>query len=282
MDKETLLRHPCFNPKASQFFGRVHLPIAPECNVQCRFCVRKYDCLNESRPGVSSFLLEPDKVVPYLERVLAEEPRISVVGIAGPGDAFATPDTTLDVLKRVREKYPNLLLCVSSNGLNILPFIKQLADLSVSHVTITVNAVDPTIGAKIYKGVNDGGKLLHGQEAAAHLWKKQKEAIKKLKQSGIMIKINSILMPGINDTHMDAIAKEILSLGVDLMNCTPLIPAQGAELSDIKSPDIQTVRTIRRRLQKVLPQMCHCTQCRADAAGLLGKQVACACAEALL
>jgi nitrogen fixation protein NifB len=282
MDKETLLRHPCFNPKASQFFGRVHLPIAPECNVQCRFCVRKYDCLNESRPGVSSFLLEPDKVVPYLERVLAEEPRISVVGIAGPGDAFATPDTTLDVLKRVREKYPNLLLCVSSNGLNILPFIKQLSDLSVSHVTITVNAVDPAIGAKIYKWVNDGGKVLHGQEAAAHLWKKQKEAIKKLKQSGIMIKINSILMPGINDTHMDAIAKEILSLGVDLMNCTPLIPAQGAELSDIKSPDIQTVRTIRRRLQKVLPQMCHCTQCRADAAGLLGKQVACACAEALL
>jgi nitrogen fixation protein NifB len=282
MDKETLLRHPCFNPKASQFFGRVHLPIAPECNVQCRFCVRKYDCLNESRPGVSSFLLEPDKVVPYLERVLAEEPRISVVGIAGPGDAFATPDTTLDVLKRVREKYPNLLLCVSSNGLNILPFIKQLSDLSVSHVTITVNAVDPAIGAKIYKWVNDGGKVLHGQEAAAHLWKKQKEAIKKLKQSGIMIKINSILMPGINDTHMDAIAKEILSLGVDLMNCTPLIPAQGAELSDIKSPDIQTVRTIRRRLQKVLPQMCHCTQCRADAAGILGKQVACACAEALL
>jgi nitrogen fixation protein NifB len=81
---------------------------------------------------------------------------------------------------------------------------------------------------------------------------------------------------------MDAIAKEILSLGVDLMNCTPLIPAQGAELSDIKSPDIQTVRAIRRRLQKVLPQMCHCTQCRADAAGLLGKQVACACAEAVL
>ena len=282
MDKETLLKHPCFNPKASQFFGRVHLPIAPECNVQCRFCVRKYDCLNESRPGVSSFLLEPDKVVPYLERVLAEEPRITVVGIAGPGDAFATPDTTLDVLKRVRGKYPGLLLCVSSNGLNILPFIKQLADLSVSHVTITVNAVDPTIGAKIYKWVNDGGKLLHGQEAAAHLWKKQKEAIKKLKQSGIMIKINSILMPGINDIHMDAIAKEILSLGVDLMNCTPLIPAQGAELSDIKSPDIQTVRAIRRRLQKVLPQMCHCTQCRADAAGLLGKQVACACAEAVL
>jgi nitrogen fixation protein NifB len=72
------------------------------------------------------------------------------------------------------------------------------------------------------------------------------------------------------------------SLGVDLMNCTPLIPAQGAELSDIQSPDIQMVRAIRRRLQKVLPQMCHCTQCRADAAGLLGNQVACACAETVL
>lgn len=282
MDKETLLRHPCFNPKASQFFGRVHLPIAPKCNIQCRFCVRRYDCLNESRPGVTSFLLGPDAVAPYLEKVLAEEPRITVVGIAGPGDAFATPDITLDVLRRVREKYPDLLLCVSSNGLNIMPFIKQLADLSVSHVTITVNAVDPTIGAQIYKWVNDGGNPLHGEEAAARLWKKQKEAIKKLKQSGITVKINSILMPGINDAHMDAIAQEIQSLGVDIMNCTPLIPAPGAELSDIRSPDIKTVRAVRRRLQKILPQMCHCTQCRADAAGLLGQHVSCACAEALL
>jgi nitrogen fixation protein NifB len=282
MKKEDLLKHPCFNPKAAQFFGRVHLPVASKCNIQCRFCVRKYDCLNESRPGVTSFLLEPDAVVPYLEKVLAEEPRLTVVGIAGPGDAFATPDITLDALRRVREKYPSLLLCVSSNGLNIISYIKQLAGLDVSHVTITVNAVDPKIGAKIYKWVNDGGTVLHGEEAAALLWKKQKEAIKKLKQNGIAVKINSILIPGINDTHMDAIAQEIKALGVDIMNCAPLIPAQGSELSDIQSPDIQTVRAIRKRLKKTLPQMCHCTQCRADAAGLLGKQVACACAEALL
>jgi nitrogen fixation protein NifB len=243
--------------------------------------VRKYDCLNESRPGVTSFLLKPDAVLPYLEKVLASEPRTTVVGIAGPGDAFATPDTTLDVLRRVREKYPGLLLCVSSNGLNILPYINQLADLDVSHVTITINAVDPNIGAKIYKWVNDGGTILHGEEAAARLWKKQKEATKKLKQSGITVKINSILIPGINDAHMDAVAREIKALGVDIMNCTPLIPAEGSDLSAVRSPDVKELRGIRKRLSKVLPQMCHCTQCRADAAGLLGQKVSCACVEAL-
>lgn len=33
--------------------GRVHLPVAPECNIQCNFCNRLYDCANENRPGVT-------------------------------------------------------------------------------------------------------------------------------------------------------------------------------------------------------------------------------------
>ena len=41
-------RHPCFDADARHQFGRVHLPVAPACNVQCNFCDRKYDCPNES------------------------------------------------------------------------------------------------------------------------------------------------------------------------------------------------------------------------------------------
>ena len=35
--------HPCFNPDACKSFGRVHLPVAPLCNIQCNFCNRQFD-----------------------------------------------------------------------------------------------------------------------------------------------------------------------------------------------------------------------------------------------
>ena len=45
--------HPCFNEKMHDKVGRVHLPIAPRCNIQCNFCTREINKC-EQRPGVSS------------------------------------------------------------------------------------------------------------------------------------------------------------------------------------------------------------------------------------
>ena len=87
-----ILRHPCFSDAARHRFARIHLPVAPDCNVQCNFCKRVYDCANESRPGVTTAVLSPKQALRYLEAVLKKDPRITVVGIAGPGDPFATPE----------------------------------------------------------------------------------------------------------------------------------------------------------------------------------------------
>jgi nitrogen fixation protein NifB len=138
--------HPCFNKSAHKSYGRVHLPVAPRCNVQCKFCNRKFDCVNESRPGVTSGILTPYQAMIYLDKVFAEKKNISVVGNAGPGDPFANPDETLETLKRVRETCPDMLLCLATNGLNLAPHVDALAKLKVSHVTVTVNAVDPAAG----------------------------------------------------------------------------------------------------------------------------------------
>ena len=59
--------HPCFDTKARQRWARVHLPVAPACNVSCNFCDRRFDCPNESRPGVTSVLLAPWQALAYLE-----------------------------------------------------------------------------------------------------------------------------------------------------------------------------------------------------------------------
>jgi len=61
-----LSRHPCFNGAVKGSYGRVHLPVAPRCNIRCNYCNRKYDCVNESRPGVTSALLSPVQQARYL------------------------------------------------------------------------------------------------------------------------------------------------------------------------------------------------------------------------
>ena len=78
-----LSRHPCFNAAVKGSYGRVHLPVAPHCNIRCNYCNRKYDCVNESRPGVTSALLSPVQASLYMEKVLERETRIAVAGIAG-------------------------------------------------------------------------------------------------------------------------------------------------------------------------------------------------------
>jgi len=153
-----LENHPCFNDASRHTFGRIHLPVAPKCNIQCNYCNRKFDCMNENRPGVSSKLLSPGQALHYLKGAVELSPNISVVGIAGPGDPFANPDETMETLHLVRKEYPEMLLCVATNGLNLLPYIDELAELEVSHVTITINAIDPAVGAEIYAWVRQREK----------------------------------------------------------------------------------------------------------------------------
>ncbi|MDJ0991235.1 MAG: radical SAM protein, partial [Desulfobacterales bacterium] len=188
--------HPCFNPEACNSFGRVHLPVAPRCNIQCKFCNRRFDCVNETRPGVTSAVLSPAQAMVYLEEVIERKGNIAVVGIAGPGDPFANPKETLETLARVRARFPEVILCVATNGLNLPPHLDDLARLQVSHVTVTVNAVDPAVGAKIYSWMRVGKKVVRAEEGAALLLARQQEAIEGLRSRGIMVKVNSIILPG--------------------------------------------------------------------------------------
>ncbi|KJS28538.1 MAG: nitrogen fixation protein NifB [Desulfatitalea sp. BRH_c12] len=263
--------HPCFNRESHHRYGRVHLPVAPRCNIQCKFCNRLFDCVNESRPGVTSALLSPAQAMVYLDAVLREKPDIRVVGIAGPGDPFANAEQTLETFARVRRAYPDMMLCVATNGLALLPYIDELHRLQVSHVTVTVNAVDPLIGASIYSWMRIDKRVRNPEQGARTLLERQKTAIAALKERGILVKVNAIILPGINDSHIPAIAEEMGALGVDLFNCMPYYPNKGSALEHLKEPDPHSVATIRSAAEAFVPQMKHCTRCRADAVGLLGE-----------
>lgn len=266
---QNLAKHPCFDDAARHTFARIHFPVAPKCNIQCNFCDRQYNCVAESRPGVTSTLLAPAQAVAYLERVMAERGDISVAGIAGPGDPFANPNETLETLRLLRAHYPELLLCVATNGLAIHRYLDELAALKVSHVTITINAVDPALGAPIYAWVRDGVSIHRGTAGANVLLERQLTAIEGLKARKIIVKINTIVIAGVNDRHVPEVARTVAALGADVLNCVPLYPIAETPFAEMSPPSPSQMHAMQKEATHFLPQMRHCTRCRADAVGLL-------------
>ena len=263
--------HPCFNDSSRHKFGRIHLPVAPKCNIQCNYCNRKFDCMNENRPGVTSKVLSPKQALHYLDGALKLSPNISVVGIAGPGDPFANPEETMETLRLVREKYPEMLLCVATNGLDVLPYIDELAELQVSHVTLTINAIDPQIGAEIYAWVRYQKRMYRDLQGAQLLLENQLAALQKLKRLGVTAKVNSIIIPGINDTHVVEVARQVAAMGADILNCLPYYNTTETVFENIPEPEPAMVKEIQDEAGKLLPQMKHCARCRADAVGIIGE-----------
>lgn len=249
----------------------MHLPVAPRCNVMCNFCNRKYDCVNESRPGVTSSVLTPHQALAYVDKTFDRRDDITVIGIAGPGDPFANADETMETMRLVRAKYPDVLLCVSSNGLEIGPHIQEMKELDVTHVTITIPSVDPDIAGQIYSWVRYNKKVYRGREAGALMIEKQLEAVRRVTEFGMMAKVNSIIIPGINEDHVPEVARKAADLKADVMNCISMIPVEGAVFGDLEEPDPRTVSKVRFKSGEHIRQMIHCARCRSDAVGLLGK-----------
>ena len=262
-----MLNHPCFEARARHSWGRIHLPVAPVCNIRCAYCDRRSDCVNESRPGVSSKIMKPQEAADYLALVLKSRTDISVAGIAGPGDPLASPEITLLTLRLIKNF--QIKLCLSTNGLNLTEYIPELKKLGVRYTTLTINAVDPAIGSRIYLNIKHQGQLYTGLEGASILLKHQVEALAALKSQGITVKINSVVIPGINDGHIQEIARLAAFYEADLMNCLALIPVPGTAMAGISPPDSQLMEKVRQEAEMHVKQMYHCSRCRADALGLL-------------
>jgi len=262
--------HPCYSDKACHSFGRCHLPVAPRCNIQCNYCVRDFDCVNESRPGVTSRVLPPEEALDLVRKVMQEHPYVKVIGIAGPGEPLANPET-FEALRLVHEEFPHLIMCISTNGLMLPESIEELAKYDVGNVTVTLNAIDPAIGEKIYSWVEYNGKKYHGREAAELLLSQQMKGIEMAVAKKMFVKINTVYIPGINDEHIPEIAKKVGEMGAYTFNVIPLIPLY--KFADITPPTPKEKREMQDRCAPYIKQMRHCARCRADAIGKLGQDV---------
>ncbi len=265
---DILETHPCFTEAAHYKFGRIHLPVAPSCNIQCRYCIRKYDCANESRPGITSKVLTPHEAVDRVRAVVDRNENISVIGIAGPGDPLAN-DETFVAMSMIHREFPGLTLCISTNGLLLTERIEALMKSGVRSLTVTINAVTPRVAGRIYSRASYKGKLYTGEEAGRLIVANQWRGLRNAIDAGFIVKINTVFIPGINDAEIPLIAWGAGKMGADIMNIMPLIPQ--AEFSSLPRPTREMIERKRTECSGRIPQMSHCRQCRADACGVLGE-----------
>ncbi|MDR2313814.1 MAG: radical SAM protein [Spirochaetaceae bacterium] len=266
------LTHPCFSGCGGKH-TRVHLPVAPDCNIQCNYCVRKFDCPNESRPGVSTGILNPEEALDRYRVVAGRIGRPDVVGIAGPGDALANFKALKETISLIRAEAPGTVFCISTNGLLLPLYAEDLASLGVSHVTVTVNAVDPAVGRRIYRHVNFQGRRYTGLGGAELLLRHQLEGIRRIRALGLVCKINIVMLMGLNDGHIPAVVEAAKEQGADLSNIMQLIPVKGSFFEHLPLVSRREIMMMRKKCESILPQMYHCRQCRADAAGTLDQDI---------
>ena len=264
--EELKYTHPCFAVGKKGKTGRIHLPVSPCCNIKCKFCLRSIN-REENRPGVTGEIIKPSEASEIVKKSLELCSEINVVGIAGPGDTLAT-DHALDTFRLIGKDFPSLSKCISTNGLLLYEKSDEIIKVDIDSVTVTVNAVDPEIEARINDGIHYHGQYIEGIKGAEILITNQLKGIKKIADAGITVKVNTVLIPGINDEHIEEIAKTVKEFGAKIYNIIPLIPQN--DLKDIPAPTCSQIDDARQKAEKYIDVFRHCQHCRADAIGIPG------------
>jgi len=213
-------------------------------------------------PGWTAKVLSVGEAVELVRSIMCSRAAGDfVVGVAGPGDPLANEET-FEALGLIHHQYPGILKCISTNGLILEDKLPQLLEVGLRALTVTVNASDSRVGQHIYSWAKYQGTIYRGEEAAAILITKQFSGIRKAISAGFSLKVNTVLIPGVNEQHMMRLALRLREAGVRLMNIMPLIPS--GKMKSYRAPTCDELRKTRQDCEAVLPQFYRCQQCRAD------------------
>ncbi len=270
-DFSELPQHPCMNEAAHSKIARIHLPVAPRCNTDCGYCVgRSLPMSGLTVPGVCDRIITPSEALREVSIFLETWGNDSIVGIAGPGDPLANEET-FETIELLRASFPEIRLCLCTNGLNLPANIERLQNFSVDHVSITVNGIDPDIIKKIHSFVEVNDEKIRGRTGAEFLIANQISGLQMAVSSGIFVKINSVVIPGINDQHLTDAARFLSENGAGIMNLMPLIP--GGRFNHLNPPAPQKMKQLYNSCGRYLPVFKKCRLCRADVQGIPGKEL---------
>lgn len=265
---ENNIVHPCFNHEMKHMV-RIHIPLTQKCNINCLYCNRKVGCINENRPGVSERILSTDEIVDYCcELKKKYNNKMAIIGFSGPGEVLAEFEKLQEVISILKSNF-NVEICLATNGL-LLPFYaKEILDLDIKYITVTVNAVSTDTAMKIYSSIKYQNQEFYGKEAVEILLENQIMGIKEICESGIICKINTVAIKNVNVHEINEIMKIGKDAGAYIGNVIPLLLVENTKFYESNVPDKNELCSIRNKANEYLSQMKHCKQCRADAVGNL-------------
>ncbi|TFF67447.1 radical SAM protein [Candidatus Thorarchaeota archaeon] len=260
--------HPCWADSREGLWERIHLPVAAGCNVRCGFCETFSSSCHTSQPAYSDRVISVSEAMSIVELELKKRPNLRIIAVSGPGEPLLN-GRALEVFERIRERHEDFEFCLSTNGTLLEGCSRQLADLGTKTVTVSVSTHRPETAAMIYEWGRFNGMRLQGLEMGRTIVTRQLRGIDAVVDAGIMVKVNSVLIPGINDNDIRPLARRLSEHGVSLHNIIPLIPL--GRMKDRRAPTQGELETLRSRAAEYLPQFTHCKQCRSDVVGIPGE-----------
>ena len=115
--------------------------------------------------------------------------------------------------------------------------IDLLQKYDVGNITVTLNAIDPEIGAKIYQHVDYQGKRYTGIEGAKLLLSQQLKGIEEAVKRKMFVKINTVYIPGINEDHIPALPRKLARWVCTISTSSPSSPSTSLPVSPRHSPN---------------------------------------------
>jgi nitrogen fixation protein NifB len=186
---------------------------------------------------------------------------LHVVGIAGPAEPLASSEA-FETLRLIHAAHPELVLCLSTNGLNLERGLPGLIALGLRALTVTINAADADVASRLYAWAELDGERVPGGEAANEILRRQWRGLEQAARTGLLVKVNSVFVPGLNDRNLAAVARRAAALGAHRQNIMSLIPR--GRMRDRRPPSRRELAAVQRECEQHIPQFRGCTQCPAD------------------
>ena len=199
------------------------LPVAPHAAARSRFSGE--DQLSQAVPLHGALTWVDD----LLERGIS----IAGLDINGPGDPLATLPMTLEILDRLREKYPEFSLGVTTLGLGLADNTGLLARHGVIRITLLMDAVKPETVQSLHAWIRPGKRNMPITKAAAILIDEQSKGISACRSAGIEVVVHTAVYADENEQEIEDIARHVSTLGVERMT---LLPGKGWLEGEEKQP----------------------------------------------
>ncbi|MBQ7456152.1 MAG: GTP 3',8-cyclase MoaA [Desulfovibrio sp.] len=171
----------------------LRLSVTDRCNLRCCYC----------QSNAAQTYIPHEDILHYEEMLrfvgIVQRLGIAKVRVSG-GEPFVRKGC-IDFLRALRAHFPSLDLRITTNGTQILPFVKDLQTIRINAVNVSVDSLDPQTFARI---------------TSSDALPRVLEAVDALVCAGIVVKINAVAMQGQTEQEMERFIDFAIAKGIDV------------------------------------------------------------------